>query len=146
MINQFSKKINIILYLIVILSLSVCTFLIIKAPDLLFIMQNILENKVFHRTFSLEKWAETINSLIAFPVFFVVIPTHYSFVFHINEDILLTGNQLTRIRHQLIHYLLCCCMCGAGEQAQAERKDSKSHSCKWILLDSQFHLPFYLII
>lgn len=72
MINQFSKKINIILYLIVILSLSLCTFLIIKAPDLLFIIQNILENKVFHRTFSLEKWADTINSLIAFPVFFVV--------------------------------------------------------------------------
>lgn len=72
MINQFSKKINIILYLIVILSLSVCTFLIIKAPDLLFIIQDILENKVFHRTFSLEKWADTINSLIAFPVFFVV--------------------------------------------------------------------------
>ena len=65
MINQFSKKINIILYLIVILSLSLCTFLIIKAPDLLFIIQDVLENKVFHRTFSLEKWADTINSLIA---------------------------------------------------------------------------------
>ena len=62
------------------------------------------------------------------------------------DDILLTSNQLTRIRYPLIHYLLRCCMCGAGEQAQAEREDSKSHSCKWILLNSQVHLTFYLII
>lgn len=73
MINQFSKKINIILYSILLLAILLGSFLIVESSNLLYFIQNILENKIFHRSFSLIKWADTIKALIAFPIFAVIV-------------------------------------------------------------------------
>ena len=58
MINQFSKKINIILYSILLLAILLGSFLIVESSNLLYFIQNFLENKIFHRSFSLIKWAD----------------------------------------------------------------------------------------
>lgn len=72
MITTYSRKTNIILYSFFLFFLIISSLLILLAPDLILIIQNILETKVFHRSFSLEKWSSTLISLLVFPIFFVI--------------------------------------------------------------------------
>ena len=44
MINQFSKKINIILYSILLLAILLGSFLIVESSNLLYFIQSFLEN------------------------------------------------------------------------------------------------------
>lgn len=71
--NTFSKKTDKILLVLSIVGLAIGTGLVLFSGNLLYGIQEILENYVFHREFKIEKWADTILSLIAFPIFFVVL-------------------------------------------------------------------------
>lgn len=71
--NSFSKKTDKILLILSIIGLTIGTTLVLFSGNLLYGIQEILENYVFHREFKIEKWADTILSLIAFPIFFVVL-------------------------------------------------------------------------
>lgn len=71
--KPFTKKQNII-FLILSFVFFLLTFIpVIYSNNLLQILHPFLENKVFHRTFELGKWTDTINALIAFPIFFVIL-------------------------------------------------------------------------
>jgi hypothetical protein len=71
--QTFSKRTSIILNSISCLFLILGCVLIIISPDIIINVQSFLENVVFHRSFSLDKWAPTINALISFPIFFVIV-------------------------------------------------------------------------
>ncbi|AEE15745.1 hypothetical protein Trebr_0297 [Treponema brennaborense DSM 12168] len=70
--KEFSKKANIILLSLSFLGLILGSLLILFSNNLVNDIQTVLETKIFHRTFDITKWADTITSLIAFPLFTVI--------------------------------------------------------------------------
>lgn len=70
--NKFSKKTALVLDVCTcILLFGGCT-LILLSGRLIPLIQSFLQTAVFHRTFSLDKWKDTIVTLIGFPVFIVL--------------------------------------------------------------------------
>lgn len=70
--KYFSKKTETILTCIFLLALFVSSLLILYSNSLMYLIQTFLETKVYHRTFDIAKWADTIIALIAFPVTAVI--------------------------------------------------------------------------
>lgn len=71
-LKPFSKKTDTIVLVLSLLCIAAGTVLVAMSGTLLGLIQNILENYVFHRTFNLEKWSDTITALIAFPIFIAI--------------------------------------------------------------------------
>lgn len=70
--KQFGKKTEAILLVISVLGLLLGSVLVGMSGSLLYIIEEFLETKVFHLEFDLTEFADTINSLIAFPLFMVI--------------------------------------------------------------------------
>lgn len=71
-LKPFSKKTDTIILVLSLLCIAAGTVLVAMSGTLLGLIQDVLENYVFHRTFDLTKWAGTITALIAFPIFFAI--------------------------------------------------------------------------
>ncbi len=70
--KQFGKKTEIILLVLSALGLVVGSILVGMSENLLYVIEEFLETKVFHIEFDLSEFADTINALIAFPLFIVI--------------------------------------------------------------------------
>lgn len=70
--KAFSKRQNILFIFFSFILLVLSLIPVLLSNNLLYILQTFLENKIFHRSFEISKWTNTINALIAFPVFFVI--------------------------------------------------------------------------
>ncbi len=70
--KQFGKKTETILITVSILGLVLGSILVGMSGSLLYIIEEFLETKVFHLEFDLAEFADTINALIAFPLFVVI--------------------------------------------------------------------------
>lgn len=70
--TEFKKRTDITLLVISLIIIIASAVIIAMSDKLLYFIQDVLQDKVFHRTFNLEKWADTINSLLAFPIFIVI--------------------------------------------------------------------------
>lgn len=70
--TEFKKRTDITLLVISLITIIASAVIIAMSDKLLYFIQDVLQDKVFHRTFRLEKWADTINSLLAFPIFIVI--------------------------------------------------------------------------
>lgn len=71
--NYFSKKTEYTLLGLSFVGLLISAFFIFYSGSLLYVVENLLETKVFHREFDLARWSDTINALLAFPVFIVIV-------------------------------------------------------------------------
>ena len=71
--NHFSKKTETVLTCVFLAVLIASGLLILYSNSLLYLIQHFLEEKVYHRTFEISKWADTIVALIAFPVTAVIL-------------------------------------------------------------------------
>lgn len=70
--KQFEKKTEIILLVISVLGLILGSILVGMSESLLYVIEEFLETKIFHIEFDLSEFADTINALIAFPLFIVI--------------------------------------------------------------------------
>lgn len=70
--NVLSKKADVVLLLVSLVGIVASTTLVFFSGGLLHVMESFLETKVFHREFELSKWRDTINALLAFPLFIVI--------------------------------------------------------------------------
>lgn len=70
--NTFTKKNNYILLILSIILLAVSATLILFSNVFSDFIYHFLQEIIFKREFDFSKWADTINSLIAFPIFIVV--------------------------------------------------------------------------
>ena len=70
--KPFTKKQNFIFMFLSILFFTLSMLIVLFSKNFFDVIQIFLEEKVFHRSFDINKWANTINSLIAFPIFFVI--------------------------------------------------------------------------
>lgn len=70
--TEFKKRTDITLLVISLITIIASAVIIAMSDKLLYFIQDVLQDKVFHRTFRLEKWADTINSLLTFPIFIVI--------------------------------------------------------------------------
>lgn len=70
--NTFSKKTSRLFLVFSTLLLLISTLLIIFSSNLTQAIYIFLKDIVFKRDFDFTKWSDTINSLLAFPIFFVI--------------------------------------------------------------------------
>lgn len=70
--QAFKRKTELILLISSIIALIAGALIILLSDNLLLIMEKFLETKIFHRDFEISKWADTIYSLIAFPIFCII--------------------------------------------------------------------------
>lgn len=70
--TEFKKRTDITLLVISLITILASAVIIAMSDKFLYFVQDFLQDEVFHRTFSLEKWADTINSLLVFPIFIVI--------------------------------------------------------------------------
>lgn len=70
--TTFSKKNNRIFLILSLFLLIFSSILIMFSVNLTQLIYNFLKDVVFKRDFDFSKWADTINSLLAFPIFIVV--------------------------------------------------------------------------
>ena len=59
--TEFKKRTDITLPVISLITIIASAVIIAMSDKLLYFIQDVLQDKVFHRTFNLEKWADTIN-------------------------------------------------------------------------------------
>lgn len=84
--TQFSKKTTIILNVFTFVFVILGTILLLCSNNITLSIQNILETKIFHREFSLEKWQSTILSLISFPIFIALVFNTIVFMFYSDRN------------------------------------------------------------
>lgn len=70
--KQFSKKLDLSLVIASLVIALAGSVIIAMSGNLLYMMQKFFETRVFHRTFKIEKWADTINALLTFPIFIAI--------------------------------------------------------------------------
>ena len=70
--NTFSKKTSRLFLVISTLLLLISALLIMFSNNLTQAIYVFLKDIVFKRDFDFTKWSDTINSLLAFPIFFVI--------------------------------------------------------------------------
>lgn len=69
--KALGKKADATLLALSLMGVGIGAALIFFSGSLLYWLEAFLETKVFHREFDLSKWQDTINALLAFPVFIV---------------------------------------------------------------------------
>ncbi len=69
----FTKKIVNCLFYLSLFLIVIGTLIILFTPQILEVLPNFLEEKVFHRTFNHAAYKKTMISLIAFPIFFAIV-------------------------------------------------------------------------
>ena len=70
--KPFTKKQNVIFLFLSALFLIMTMIPVLFSNTAMYILQDFLETKVFHRSFDINEWGNTVNALIAFPIFFVI--------------------------------------------------------------------------
>ncbi len=68
-----TKKLTTAVFYVSLPLILVGTVLVFFTPEILELLPEFLETKVFHRTFDHEAWRDSMLSLIVFPVFFVIL-------------------------------------------------------------------------
>ncbi len=67
--EKFSKKTDITLLILSIIFIILSSIIILFSNHFIILMKDFLENVVFHESFELEKWFDTILSIFSFPIF-----------------------------------------------------------------------------
>lgn len=70
--KTFSKKTDLTLLFISLVAICISSLLVLLSGSLSNWIYLFLQNVVFKREFNFDKWADTINSLIAFPIFITI--------------------------------------------------------------------------